>query len=266
MGPSSPSTSDERPDRVAPVFFNPTTANAPPPAESDELEEAGPIAPDTEERGVARAQLASLLSVVGIALLLLGPVVLLVIDGVALPFLGPLFGSAQLTIAFLEELLGLIVGGVVLQVVSLGVYGSSFGLLRQVDDRFRVPRALSLIGLIGFILLLLGVGALLGFIFQAVSCAAAGSATSCLDPGLVLASGISALVGSLLAFVGWIGLLVGLYRLGSRYESSLLKVSAILMILPVVNVVAPILAFVALRGVPRRFDLRASTQEAAPAS
>ncbi len=262
MGPSAPPDPDARPDLVSPVYFNPATAKPATEEDSEDFEEPAEVPADAEERGVRRAGLAALLSVVGIALLLIGPLVFLIVEGLELPFLGSLFGTATLTVAFLEVLLGLIVAGVLLQVVSLGAYGSAFGLVRLVDARFSTPRILSVIGLAGFVLILLGLGALLGFVFQAVSCGSAGS--TCLDPGLVLASGIAALLGSVLAFVGWVGLLLGLFRFGQRYESGLLKVAAILMIIPVANLAAPLLAFIALRNVPQRFDLRASAGSSAP--
>jgi uncharacterized membrane protein len=50
--------------------------------------------------------------------------------------------------------------------------------------------------------------------------------------------------GFILAVVGWIGLVIGLYRIGNRYNSTITKVGAILTILPVVSLIAPILVIV----------------------
>jgi hypothetical protein len=52
--------------------------------------------------------------------------------------------------------------------------------------------------------------------------------------------------------VGWIGLLLGLWRIGSRYDSGVTKIGAILSIIPVVNIVSPILILVGVMGVERK--------------
>ncbi len=259
MGPSTPSAPDDRPDIVSPVYFNAASAQA---AAAEATEEEGEVsvAPvDAEERGVRRAQLAALLSVLGIALALLGPFILFIALGLTIPVIGISFGAAALTITLIEGLLGLVVAGVFLEMISFGLYTSSFGLVRHVDSRFRAPRALSVVGVVGFLLVGLAAAALLGEIFQAVECAASGAGTSCIDPTIAQLAAFMFIGGLLLGFVGWIGLLLGLYRFGSRYESTLLKVSAILMIFPLVNLIAPILAFVELRRVPKRFDLSGPT-------
>ena len=255
---NSPESSEpsDRPDIVRPVYFNAAAA-----AEAAApVDDAGPMEEmpaDSERRGVGRAQIAALLSVAGIALFLIGPIAVILIAGLSLPFLGTIFGTAALTIGLLELLLGLVVAGAALQLVSFGVYTSSFGLLRWVDPRFRAPRALGAVGLTGFLLVLLAMGTFLGLVYEAVHCALTG-VTGCVVGSEIYAVAILSLLGSILAFVGWIGVLLGLYRLGSRYESGLLKAAAILMIFPVANVVAPLLAFVALHQVPRRFDLSAA--------
>jgi hypothetical protein len=257
MSPSTPTDLGGGPDSTGPVYYDPgaaTSSSEDPVSDSSGFES---VVENPEERGVARAQWAALCSLIGLALALLGPFVFIVISGFALPIFGSRFGSTALTIGAIELLVGLVVAGSVLQVVSFGLYTSAFGLLRRVDLRFRVPRILTIVGLVGFVMILLGTGLILGFIFQAVSCAASGAASSCLDPSLLLGASGLILLGSILGLVGWIGLLVGIFRAGSRYESSLLKVGAILMIIPLVNIVAPVLIFVAFRGIPARFDLRA---------
>jgi Protein of unknown function (DUF973) len=253
MSPSTPPASDERPDLVSPVYFDPAAA-----APDSEGETPRGMPPNAEATGVHRAQLAALCSTLGIAMLLIAPLLVVLVFGLALPIFHTTFGTAALTLGLLELILGLIVGGAALQLVAFGLYTSAFGRLRWVDARFGAPRALSVVGLVGFGMLFAGLGGLLALLLAEVSCAVGGSATSCVTSGEVWAVIGLTVLGSILCFVGWIGILIGLFQLGRRYESGLLKAAGILIIVPVANVVAPVLALVGLHAVPKRWDLAAS--------
>lgn len=53
--------------------------------------------------------------------------------------------------------------------------------------------------------------------------------------------GVVALVGGLATLVGLIGILIGVWRLGTRYGDGVFKVSALLLIFPIVSFVGAIL-------------------------
>ena len=114
---------------------------------------------------------------------------------------------------------------------------------------------LSIVGLIGMLLITLGAVVVLATLVSAVSCASSGS--SCVDFGSLGAGIYSILGGALLAFIGWIGLLIGVYRIGKRYDSTLTKVGAILYIIPLLNIIAPILAFVGIHSIVASLERKA---------
>ena len=79
------------------------------------------------------------------------------------------------------------------------------------------------------------------------------AAASCITgtlAGLILIVGIAAI----LALVGYIGLLIGLWRLGTRYDSGLFKAGAILAIFPLLNLVGAILILVAAHTARERLN------------
>jgi hypothetical protein len=59
-------------------------------------------------------------------------------------------------------------------------------------------------------------------------------------------------VVAIVLLIGAIGLLIGIWRLGTRYQEGLLKVAAILLILPVLNIVGFVLILVASRSLRNR--------------
>ncbi len=66
--------------------------------------------------------------------------------------------------------------------------------------------------------------------------------------GLVITS-----IGGIIAFVGIIGgPILGLWRMGSRYDDTLIKVAAILLIIPLLDFVSPILLLVGAHNVKNR--------------
>lgn len=256
----APQEPEESADHITPRYFDPSSGGPGlyGPAEPDTPEEtASGVPPDAEQRGINRAQWASLTAVLGLAVAGIAPLALIYLSGIAPPIpilgmlLGPLFGSATMTISLLYGLLGLVAAGVVLDVVAFILYTTSFGLLRHVDAGFRAPRALGIVGIVGFLILTIGPLIVLVSIFSAVNCASSSACSVDQTTFLATVGGalIASALGAIIAFVGWIGLILGVFRMGTRYNSGLLKVAAILFIIPLASIVAPILAFVALRRV-----------------
>jgi hypothetical protein len=61
-------------------------------------------------------------------------------------------------------------------------------------------------------------------------------------------------LGGLLAFVGYIGVLLGIWRLGTRYADAMFKVGAILLIIPYINLIGAILILIGARTARRKVE------------
>ena len=135
----------------------------------------------------------------------------------------------------------------------------SFRSLAPLDRRFSAPATLAWVALFGAVLVLIGAGLLLVGLYQAVSCVGSGNPLTrgCLFTGVFVGGLGLAIVGGITALVGAIGILIGIWRLGSRYDESLFKVGAILLIFPLVNIVGAILMLVASRSARQKVEAMA---------
>ena len=127
--------------------------------------------------------------------------------------------------------------------------------LSFVDRRFSTPATLSLLAVVGLLLVFLGLGLFFASIVQAIHCAGgAGNPVpvSCiLSGGFWTGIGLLA-VGAIVALIGYIGVLLGLWRVGTRYDNALIKVGAILLIIPYVAIVGAILILIGVQqALPR---------------
>jgi hypothetical protein len=142
---------------------------------------------------------------------------------------------------------GLYIGGAgALGIVGILLYRSAFRTLAQVSTEFSTPGTLALVALIGVLLALAGLGVLLLALTQAIACVGAGNPLTgaCLLTGTFWAGLALILIGAILAVVGYIGILIGIWRLGRRFDNGLFKVGAVLLIFPYLNVVGEILILV----------------------
>ena len=139
---------------------------------------------------------------------------------------------------------------------TLVLLRGSFRSLAPVDRRFSTPATLALVALFGVVIVLIGVGLLLVGLYQAVSCVGSGNPLTrgCLFSGVFLGGLGLIVVGAIATLVGGIGILIGIWRLGSRHDESLFKVAAILLIFPIVSIVGAILMLVAARSAGRKVD------------
>lgn len=222
--------------------------------------EAAPTPPATtgpyaeEISGVNMARAAALTSLIGLLLVLSVPLLFYFTLSVNLPLLGHTVGSGTLTVTLLEEMLGLVLAGIIVSLVSVVLYVVAFNSLRKVHNGFGAPMGLTIVGLVGFLLILAGIGLALVTVLQAVGCAASGAASGCISLGTLAVGVYAALGGAFLAFIGWIGLLIGIYRIGKTYRSTATKVGAILYILPFISTIAPLIVFVGIHGIAHRLN------------
>jgi len=211
-----------------------------------------PRAPDSraEDQGsLGKVQLAAILGLVG--------ALLSVIELFATPassFIGvTTVGSGSSVSIDLSGLYFTVVFGIVgfvFLVLELVLYRQAFRTLSPVDPRFSTPSRLVMVLLIGLLIVILAGIAIFGVIYQAVQCAGPGNpiTTACLNLGSVLGLLLLLVAAGIAAFVGFIGLLIGIWRLGTRYDEGLFKVGAILLIFPLLNIVGQILILLAARA------------------
>ena len=158
-------------------------------------------------------------------------------------------GTAVVTNAIGASLvLVVILVAVALQFVSIVFGRAAFRSLAGVDGNFRMPLSLSYAMYIGLILLVAGFALVIGALLTTTSTTALGTAEFA-----AIALGGFVLIGAIVALIiGEVGLLVGVWRFGSRYNEGLFKAAAILYIIPFASVVAPILVYIAAGSVEGR--------------
>jgi len=201
-----------------------------------------PVAP-AEIAGASRIKWGALLGIVGLALAIGGVLVVLVDVGLG----GVSNISSSGYVSLLQTILlavALIVVGVFVALLSFVLYTAGFASLRRVDRRFSTPMVLCILGLVGLALLGGFVILYASAINAAIACPS--SDTTCQNNATSLGHGEVALAygGGLLGFIGLIGAIVGLYRFGSRYSNTLVRVGAILYIIPVLSILAPVLVVI----------------------
>lgn len=236
-----------------------------PVSEDDEAPtvEAPPV--EVEISGLRRIQAGAIAGLIGIALGALAPLYLVFIVGIALNTSSATGGSASAAYMVVEALVFTLFTGIALLLVSFGLYIAGFAKLRRADARFGAPMGLAIVGLIGFLLVVGFVGFLFAVLLQVLSCGGPGVAKATC---VTLASGPTPdptiLLGGLaVGVVGWVGLILGLYRVGKRYASTITRIGAILYAVPLANVAAPALIVVGASGIVRR--LRAGAPAPSPA-
>jgi Protein of unknown function (DUF973) len=137
---------------------------------------------------------------------------------------------------------GLTAGGLVLGIVSYIFFYLGFRAIKRGAPDFGAPTTMVLVGLIGFLMIVLGLGIIIGTFVSAINSASSSGAS--LDLG-ALFGGIALIgLGGLLALVGVIGLVLGNWRAGTRYQETTIKVGGILTIIPYLSIVGYVLLVV----------------------
>jgi hypothetical protein len=171
------------------------------------------VAASVELRGLHRFRLGAVVGMLGGLVGLVLPIsvnLLAVYRAVGVP-------SANATLVHFTS--ALVIGGTVLIALSLLVYRNGFAALRKADPRFYTASVLCIIGSVG--LLLLGIGA-------AVALESSPSLAQCLrtTPNLALTclqaapplTAYSVVVGFWMAWLGGLGIVVGLAMGGRRFR------------------------------------------------
>jgi uncharacterized membrane protein len=139
--------------------------------------------------------------------------------------------------------------GAVLAVLELIFFRRAFRALAPQDSRFSTPASLVLLALVAIMIVFLAGAGVFIILFQAVACAGTGNpiTSTCFSIGAILGLLGLLVVGAILALIGYIGLLIGIWRLGARYNDDSFKAGAILLIFPVLNLVGLILVLLATK-------------------
>jgi hypothetical protein len=218
---------------------------------------ASPTVDRTAElKGVKWARAAALTSLLGLLIAWVGPLAIIFLTGIELHYRGFSIGSGAATKAGIEEIFEVVIFGALISFISLILYAVSFNKFRKVTSGYGGPMALVIVGAVGLLLILVGFAIVLSDFLSAIACAQSGATSSCLDFTQVAGAVLAIFGGLFFTFLGVIGLLIGVYRIGKRFDSTTAKVGAILSILPVVGLVAPIVIIVGMQGIVNRITAK----------
>ncbi len=160
---------------------------------------------------------------------------------VGLAALFPLSGASLGALGFLTVVI------VVLTLLELVAFRRAFTTLAFHDPRFSNPARYVLVLLVMVPILLVTFVAFLWVISisQSGPCLGwYGVLSNCANSGTGAIFGVTLGILGVIALIGFLGLLIGIWRLGTRYNSAPFKVAAVLFPFPVLNVVAMILLLV----------------------
>ncbi len=149
---------------------------------------------------------------------------------------------------------------------ALGPFFQNFSLLVPVDigvglvaAKFSVPWKLMLFLMLGSVLAGISVYLIFNDIPAIIARAprTSGTPSSAFFSviGSLVLAGLVAAIGGILALIGLIGgQILGLWRLGSRYNETTIKLGAIFVIIPLLNLVAPFLILIGAYQVKGRLE------------
>jgi hypothetical protein len=199
----------------------------------------------TDIDGVSQLTIGSILGLIVQALTWIGFALVYLIFRAATTVVSGAGGVSSLpgwiTVNTVYLAVGMLGGGLVLGIVAYIFFYLGFRAVKRGAPDFGAPTTLVAIGLIGYLLTAIGLFVIVGTIATAVSSAAANPGTASLDVGAIF-GGIALIgLGAILSLIGVIGLILGNWRAGTRYEQSTLKAGAIITIVPFVSIVGYLL-------------------------
>ena len=186
--------------------------------------------------GLKQIRNASLVSIIGIILSLagLGTIEKLVLSGIS-----SRSPASAASLIFLVGLMGVLIG-----LISIVLYRYAFGTLRNVDvRRFGTPYNFITVFFVGFVLFILAILFLLGEIDAKSISLRVG------DLIIIIISAILLILGD----IG--GIILGLWRVGDRYDSTAIGIGAIFYLIPFFDVLAPIFVFIGAHSAQHKLKL-----------
>lgn len=144
---------------------------------------------------------------------------------------------------YLTELIPIVL---IVGVVSLILLWTGFrGLLKAGARSLSLPSKLTLVAMIAWVLLLPGTLLVWTTIVPVMAFIAPRTVPPASLVDSLILGVILAVIGGVLSLIGTIGgVILGLWRVGVRYDQTILKVAAILVIIPFLSIVSPILVII----------------------
>lgn len=208
-----------------------------------------PANPEADRKALSSVSQGALVTLAGFAI---GFVLLLVtpVSGLVGTSTAATGVSVTIPTSYLYSIIAASAVGLVITLVGLFLYRRGFQTLAAHDSRFSTPTTLVLVLLVALPILEISVIALLYLLAQALVCSGSSGAVTpaCLNSGTLLAVFGLAGVAGIADLIGYIGLLVGIWRLGTRYAEGMFKAGAILLLIPLLNIVGLTLIVVAARS------------------
>ncbi len=193
--------------------------------------------PVDEQKGLRRLRAGAAVGLVGGMIGLVLPVSLNLIA------LYRLFGLVAISSTLVQFTAVFVLVGAIVFAVSLMIYRFGFTALRKLDRWFFVASALAIVGSVGLVLLAVSTLSALYSTPSIVQCiqAAPSSALSCLRAAQPLTA-YSAALGLWLAWLGGLGIVVGLSLAGRRYLDGWLLGGGVVYALLLLVLIAPLVS------------------------
>jgi len=167
--------------------------------------------------------------------------------------------------SMLSSLLVVVVAVFAIGLIAVFLLLSAFRRLSRLDrPSFSTPATLTVVLLVGVVIAGIGLVPLFWTFSSVLSNIVQNPTTHALSGGqfadLVFAAAL-VIIGGFLGIVGVIGgEILGFWRVGTRYDSTIIKVSAVIIIIPYVNWVAPFLLLVGAHDAKNRLTRQSPPQ------
>jgi hypothetical protein len=207
--------------------------------------------PEVDSRGLAKLKLGALMSIVGLILTMI-PAYFLAGSLLAITSLvGSSSSSSTSTLAGISAgtFAGMgiaVIAGAILFLISIIEYRHAFGILKESNPSLTSPYSLMKWIYIGLILEVILIPLSLIVILITISSSASSSSSGSFVGTIAVIGliGFISLIAGIMSLVGYIGMIMGLYRSGEVFDEGVMKVGAILYIIPYLNIIAPILIYI----------------------
>lgn len=154
-----------------------------------------------------------------------------------------------------------------LAVVNILLLRGAFHRLAPIDARFSTPSKLARVLLAGAALAAVGLIVVLATLQNLGNCTltSTGGFTGHCQGLVTLALGeLILLPGAILVIIGYVGCLVGLWRVGERYQESSFKIGTLLLLIPLLSVAGAVLLFIAAHSTRAKLAGPASDMHSFP--
>ncbi len=149
----------------------------------------------------------------------------------------------------------------VLAIAGIFMLYRGFGTLRELDEKFSLGRTGTILEVVGMVMLLVGTIALISIMPSLLAVANGPTAGSAMQAefGTILATIALIAVAAIITLVGMIFVIIGLFRVGSQFNNSLVEVGAILILF--LGIIGTILLYLGLTEIINKLRVDASSMD-----